>query len=92
MLWNLGFLEEEEKSNSDYKQLIDNLRTYGLYPYYLSKNYHNAAEKELGKVDWDRQPVKSKKQYQRPLFWMRIIFRIGVLGGALKRIVFSLSK
>jgi len=92
MLWNLGFLEEEEKSNSDYKQLIDNLRTYGLYPYYLSKNYHNAAEKELGKVDWDRQPVKRKKQYQQPLFWMRIKFRIGVLGGALKRIVFSFSK
>ena len=92
MLWNLGFLEEEEKSNSDYKQLIDNLRTYGLYPYYLSKNYHNAAEKELGKVDWDRQPVKRKKQYQQPLFWMRIKFRIGVLGGALKRIEFSFSK
>lgn len=92
MLWNLGFLEEEEKSNSDYKQLIDNLRTYGLYPYYLSKDYHNAAVKELGKVDWDRQPEKWRKQYQQPLLWMRIKYRIGVLGVSLKQIIFSLSK
>ena len=28
MLWNLGYLEPEEKTNADYKQLIDNLRTY----------------------------------------------------------------
>lgn len=92
MLWNLGFLEKEEKCNSDYKQLIDNLRTYGLYPYYLSKDYHNAAVKELGKVDWDRQPEKWRKQYQQPLLWMRIKYRIGVLGVSLKQIIFSLSK
>lgn len=92
MLWNMGFLEEEEKSNSDYKQLIDNLRTYGLYPYYLSKDYHYAAAKELEKVDWDRQPEKWRKQYQQPLLWMRIKYRIGVLGASLKQILFSLSK
>ena len=34
---NLGYLEEEEKRNPDYKQLIDNLRTFSLLPYYLSE-------------------------------------------------------
>ena len=81
MLWNLGFLEEEEKSNHDYKQLIDNLRTYGLLPYFLSKEYHAEAATELAKVDWKRQPEKIWKQYHQPLIWLRMkysIIRIGV--------------
>ena len=44
MLWNLGFLEEKEHADPDYKQLIDNLRVDGLIQYYLSKVYHEAAE------------------------------------------------
>ena len=41
MLWNLDFLSEYEKTNQDCKQLIDNLRTYGLLPYYHSEDYHD---------------------------------------------------
>ena len=76
MLWNLGFLELEEKSNTDYKQLIDNLRTYGLFPYYLSKEYHGSAKKELEKVDWQRQTEKTRKQYNRSLLWSRLVFKV----------------
>lgn len=71
MLWNLGYLEEEEKTNPDYKQLIDNLRTYGLMPYFLSKEYHEAAEVELTKVDWSKQPKSIQKKYLRPLWFLR---------------------
>lgn len=74
MLWNVSFLSDEEKSNLDYKQLIDNLRTYGLFPYFLSKEYHEAAKKELEKVDWEKQPFKTKRQYQMPLVWLRVRF------------------
>ena len=49
MLWNLGYLEGEEKTNCDYKQLIDNLRAFSLLPYYLSDEYHEAAKREFGK-------------------------------------------
>ena len=80
MLWNVDFLAEEEKNNSDYKQLIDNLRTYGLLPYYLSKEYHEAAKQELEKVDWSRQHAKTRKQYSKPLSVLRLEF-------ALRRIV-----
>jgi len=76
MLWNLDFLATEEASNPDYKQLVDNLRTYGLYPYYLSKEYHNAAKKELEKVNWQRQSERIKKQYNKPLLLSRIMFSI----------------
>ena len=71
MLWNLEYLEEEEKSNPDYKRLIDNLRTYSLLPYYLSKQYHDAAKRELAKVDWEKQPGPVRKQYKMPAFFLR---------------------
>ena len=71
MLWNLGYLENEEKTNLDYKQLIDNLRTYGLMPYFLSREYHDAAHIELEKVDWSRQNPEVRRKYSKPLFVLR---------------------
>ena len=72
MLWNLGELEENEKTDSDYKQLIDNLRTYGLFPYYLSRSYHEDAKRELHKVDWTRQPKKTRYLYRMPIHYLRL--------------------
>lgn len=80
MLWNLGDLGEVENSNADFKQLIDNLRTYGLFPYYLSPKYRDAARKELDKVDWGRQSEKTKHLYQKPVFYLRFrnfVLRMG---------------
>ena len=85
MLWNLGFLSEEERTNSDYKQLIDNLRTYGLFPYYLSRDYHEAAKQELDKVDWSRQSKKTQNQYHRPLTWLRVKNKFMKMGSKLKQ-------
>lgn len=76
MLWNVDFLAEEEKTNPDYKLLIDNLRTYGLLPYYLSKEYHEVAKQELKKVEWSRQPEKTRKQYSKPLSVLRLEFAL----------------
>ena len=72
MLWNLDYLEQEEIRNPNYKQLIDRLRVYGLYSYYLSKDYHELARYELTKVDWDKQPTNIKKLYQKPIYYLRI--------------------
>lgn len=72
MLWNLDFLEAEEKTNPDYKQLIDRLRVSSLMPYYLSKQYHDDAALELQKVNWDSQPAIVKKLYKTPLVWLRV--------------------
>ena len=63
MLWNLADLEPLEETNIDYKLLVDRLRTYGLLPYFISKEYHEAAKPELRKVDWSRQPTKTKRWY-----------------------------
>ena len=72
MLWNLGYLEPEEKTNADYKQLIDNLRTYSLLPYLLTKQYRSAARQELAKVDWSRQPANTARLYRLPVGILRL--------------------
>lgn len=71
MLWNMDYLEEEEKNNPYYKQLIDRLRVYGLYPYYLSEKYHEIAKQELLKVDWNKQSFKYKFYYSLPVTLLR---------------------
>ena len=72
MLWNLDYLEDEEKRNPDYKCLIDNLRTFSLLPYYVSKCYREDACKELEKVDWSNQPQKTRDLYNKPILYLRI--------------------
>lgn len=71
MLWNLDYLSDEERINPDYKKLIDGLRTYSLLPYYLSRQYHDAARKELDKVDWGMQPRGTRSLYGQPLFFLK---------------------
>ena len=85
MLWNLGYLEPEEKTNPDYKQLIDNLRTYGLLPYLLTNRYRNAARQELSKVDWSHQPTKTRRLYQKPISYLKLRDRFLKLGSKLKQ-------
>lgn len=76
MLWNLDLFAEEEHRNPDYKQLIDNLRTYELMPYYISKEYYELAKQELGKVNWQKQPEKTKKLFKKPLVCLKIKYLV----------------
>ena len=72
MLWNLGDLEPLEQTDPDYKQLADNLRTYCLQSYLLDPRYRTAAKQELDKVDWSRQPKKTRRLYRQPLCYLRL--------------------
>lgn len=85
MLWNLGYLEEEEKTNPDYKQLIDNLRVYGLFNHYISKEYHEAAKSELAKVDWSRQTAKCRRQYRMPIWFLKLKQKMLTIGSRIKQ-------
>ena len=87
MLWNLGFLADEEKGNTDLKQLLDNLRTFSLMPYLLSKEYHDEACQELDKVDWAKQPEKVTKVYHQPLFLLRAKQAMNRIGSSIKAVV-----
>lgn len=85
MLWNLVDLEPLEKTNQDFKQLVDNLRTYGLIPYFITKEYHEAAKLELAKVDWEQQPTKTKRDYKRPVGLTRLRLALMSVGSGIKR-------
>ena len=72
MLWHLGEYEPLENSNPDYKQFIDNLRCYSLMNYLLDRRYRDAARIELAKVDWSRQPAKTRRLYQYPIWMLQL--------------------
>lgn len=72
MLWQLGEYEPLEKTNPDYKQLIDNLRSYSLWNYLLDNQYRDAARSELAKVDWSHQPASIRRQYRYPIWMLKL--------------------
>lgn len=67
-LWNLDKLNLPVEA----KTLLDKLTAYGLVPYYLSHQYHEATLPLLKCVDWDTLPVSLRKTYYNPLFFERI--------------------
>ncbi len=92
MLWNLGFLEQEEKSNSGLKQLLDNLRVRGLFPYYLSDQYRESAKLELAKIDWTKQPKKVAALYRKPVFLLKVRHLFFSFGSLVKQWAIKLLK
>ena len=85
MLWHLGEYEPLENSNPDYKQLIDNLRTYSLMNYLLDRRYRNAASTELAKVDWSLQPTKTRRLYKWPVWALQLRQHILKTGSRIKQ-------
>lgn len=85
MLWHLSDLEPLEQTDSDYKQLVDNLRTYSLQNYLLDSRYLSAAQQELSKVDWSRQPEKTKRLYQQPVWYLKLRTAILRYGAKIKQ-------
>jgi len=87
MLWNLEELTPFEYKNDDYKQLVDGLRTYSLHLYLLDSRYRSAARKELAKVDWNRQPNKTRKLYRMPVACLQLRMFILHFASRLKHII-----
>ena len=87
MLWNLGSFERYERSNLDYKRLIDALRTHSLLPYYLSQQYREDAEQELAKVDWQDQPRRIQSCYNKPIWFLKVAQRLKRIGSIIKQCI-----
>lgn len=78
MLFNLASLENEiehSEISSQYselwKALLDKLRVCGLLEYWLDGRYHEAAAKELQKVDWSKQLRNAKATYEKPIWFLK---------------------
>ena len=99
MLWHLDDLQafivnnkqQEEvsylqlPSAEEWQRLFDRLRVNGLLDYWLSPAYHEAAEKELSKVDWTHQPSSVVRRYKTPLGALRAERRIKQIGSFCKQ-------
>lgn len=73
MLFALKELYETEKPDSDLKHLMDALRVYGLFPYYLNKSTRKEALEQLARVDWSKQSAAAYRQYYRTPVWLLIL-------------------
>ena len=91
MLWNLEYLEKKEKTNPDYKSLIDGLRTYSLLPYYLSRQYRSDAKQQLAKVDWNGQPSKYRRLYKTPVPILKCKYTFLKIGSKIKQFIIKHS-
>lgn len=87
MLWNLDDLCQEEKTNPDYKRLVDELRVNGLLSYYLSDRYREAARTELAKVDWSKQPLAVRLRFNSPVSVLKCRRTVKKYGSRIKQMI-----
>lgn len=81
---NLNFEILNPKSAA-WTQLLDKLRISGLMDYWLSAEYHAAAAAELAKVDWTKQPRNAKRQYEKPIWYLKAHRRFMQIGSYFKQ-------
>lgn len=79
MLFNLQPIEaeieckvESVKCKEEWKELLDKLRVGGLMDYWMNSRYHEAAAKELDKVDWSKQSKSQIRIYKTPIWILKL--------------------
>jgi len=75
-IFNLDYLEEEEHSNRDLKQLLDLLRVYTLERYRLQGAYPDLVQKEIAKVDFSRQKKWYWFLYHLPVQVVKFLYAV----------------
>ena len=90
MLFNLSELELYEKSNADYKRLIDKLRVNGLMNYWMSDEYHDRATTELKKVYWGTQSKYMFVVFKLPISLLRLMKRLHIYLSSVKQMCLRL--
>ncbi len=88
-IFNLDYLTNEEKGNDSLKKLLDALRVYVLFPYYLDKKRRKDALNELEKVNWNIQPFKTKIRYKMPVIIVKNFHTLKLLTYRIKQKLFK---
>ena len=76
MLWHLDEFEKQAGKTPYLKQLLDNLRVKGMFKYFLRHEYRALALEELKKVDWSKQPKSTKERYEKPVWYLKLKYKI----------------
>ena len=93
MLFNMQDIEsivDSRERRDEWKTLLDKLRVNGLLDYWLDERYHDAAAAELAKVDWSRQPMNAKAQYEKPMWLLNAKRRFLQIGSFCKQSLIKL--
>lgn len=95
MLFRLDEVEEEVRGKSEevreeWKTLLDWQRVNGLYDYWLSDEYHDAAAEELKKVDWSKQPKSVIRRYKTPIRMLKVQRYIKQIGSYYKQLLIKI--
>lgn len=88
MLWHLDRVEEDglrTKETADWKRLLDMLRVCGLLKYWIHSEYHEIAKRELQKVDWTKQSLKVRVNYNMPILVVRVFMSFMYIGSIVKQ-------
>ncbi len=67
--FNTEYLLDDERENSELKEIVDIIRITCLKSYYLDKKYHKLALNELEKVDLEKHLANSYSEYLRQPIW-----------------------
>ena len=79
-------------TDDDWRRLIDKLRVNSLLDYWLDKRFHNQAQEELKKVDWNKQPDNIKRIYKTPIWILKAKRLIMRVGSCVKQTIISLIR
>lgn len=85
VIFNLGYLEKEERQNADLKYLLDGLRVRSLIDFYLKGSYQVEVSQILQKVDFSQQPFVYNFIYRYPPFVVRVYFSGKEVGSKVKQ-------
>jgi glycosyltransferase involved in cell wall biosynthesis len=88
ILWNLAYLEPELKYRKDLKDLIDRLRIYGLFHYYLDSRYRNRAIIEIKKIKWVPNYRRYVNKYTIPIPLLLCYNKFRQAGSTVKQYMF----
>jgi glycosyltransferase involved in cell wall biosynthesis len=84
-IFNLDYLHTVEIHNEAFKTLLDALRVYVLFPYYLNYETRIAAVHELEKVNWEKQPMRERIRYRSPLLLLQAYSHAIQTGSTIKQ-------
>ncbi len=87
--FNLDFLAEVERIDSDVKALLDRLRVYSLLRYRIQGKYNDMVEKVIAGVDFNSVERKYYFYYHMPQFLLNLWFSFLKTGSRMKRLLSS---
>jgi len=91
-IFNLDYLDVNEKTNPELKTLLDGLRVRALQQYHLSGMYPSEVRRLLNKVDFNQQPFYYRFFYRTPKPFVKLFCFVRIRGSRIKQYLLNSIK